>query len=106
MLEMDSRAQEEALSDCWVIAAESFCGMEQTTTRVEPVEHMLEPRMRLRADNIRVMTIWMIMEFQYGSLLRIWTHFDGTMSSMCNGCRRLSVGVLMPRVLCPMAMAM
>jgi hypothetical protein len=30
------------------------------------------------------------MEFQYGSLLRVWTHFDGTMSSMCNGCGHLS----------------
>jgi hypothetical protein len=35
------------------------------------------------------------MESQNSSFLHIRTHFDGTMLSMCNGCRRLSVGVLM-----------
>ena len=64
------------------------------------------PRMWPCADNTRVMTLWNKMEFQYGSFLRVWTHFDGTMSSMCNGCRRLSVGVLTPRVLSPMTTVM
>jgi hypothetical protein len=28
----------QAISDCCMVAAESFCGIEQTTARVEPVE--------------------------------------------------------------------
>ena len=33
----------QASSDCCMVAAESFCGMEQTTTRVKPVAVVTDP---------------------------------------------------------------
>ena len=36
--EMSKRMNGQAISDCCMVAAESFCGMEQTTARVKPVE--------------------------------------------------------------------
>jgi hypothetical protein len=33
-----AKRRRKALSDCCMVAAESFCGIEQTTPRVKPVE--------------------------------------------------------------------
>jgi hypothetical protein len=35
---MAKRMNGQAISDCCMVAAESFCGIEQMTARVEPVE--------------------------------------------------------------------
>jgi hypothetical protein len=44
--EMSKRMNGQAISDCCMVAAKSFCGIEQTTARVEPVA-IISPRRRL-----------------------------------------------------------
>ena len=41
--EMSKRMNGQAISDCCMVAAESFCGIEQTTAHVEPVAVISDP---------------------------------------------------------------
>jgi hypothetical protein len=89
-----------------MVAAESFCGMEQMTPVLgqggdwNPIREVSRLYGESHDDDGDKMD-------SRAAVSRMPGHtFDGNMSSMCNGCRRLSVGVLMPRVLCPMVTTM
>ena len=103
---MNSQAQGKGLLDCCMIAAKLFCSIEQTTPVFDWWRQCLEPQMRpcteITRSHDNTKDKWFP---RWQDTVHLDT-LDGTMSDMCNGCWCLSVRVLKPWVLYPMAMAM
>jgi hypothetical protein len=101
----------EALSDCCMVAAELFCGIEQTTTVYYRWWQCQEPRIRPLAwntsshDNTKDKWIPRLHEIASG---HTWwpSHFVAQCQTCVTGDWRLSVRALTPWVLYPMATAM
>ena len=92
--EILKRMNGQAISDCWMIAAESFCGIEQMTARVEPVAIISDPGYGLK------LTIWEIRqrEIEINPQWCIHTRCTGCWHNvdMCNGCSMLQHGYWSP----------